>query len=62
MNSQIIYRNVIHEPLGVLGSGVSGLCVAMLLAERGETVEVIDDEARQPASWFAGGMLAPWCG
>ena len=45
----------------VLGSGVSGLCVATLLAERGETVEVIDDEARQPASWFAGGMLAPWC-
>ena len=34
----------------VLGSGVSGLCVATLLAERGETVEVIDDEARQPAS------------
>lgn len=45
----------------VLGSGVSGICVATLLAERGETVEVIDDEARQPASWFAGGMLAPWC-
>ncbi|WP_343551002.1 FAD-dependent oxidoreductase [Pantoea sp.] len=45
----------------VLGCGVAGLCVATLLAERGEDVEVIDDESRRPASWFAGGMLAPWC-
>jgi len=45
----------------VLGCGVAGLCVATLLAERGLDVEVIEDEARQPASWFAGGMLAPWC-
>lgn len=45
----------------VLGCGVAGLCVATLLAERGEDVEVIGDETRQPASWFAGGMLAPWC-
>ena len=45
----------------VLGCGVAGLCVATLLAERGEDVEVIGDESRQPASWFAGGMLAPWC-
>ncbi|MBK0099539.1 FAD-dependent oxidoreductase [Erwinia sp. S63] len=45
----------------VLGCGVAGLCVATLLAERGEDVDVIGDESRQPASWFAGGMLAPWC-
>ncbi|SFK37721.1 glycine oxidase [Candidatus Pantoea symbiotica] len=45
----------------VLGCGVAGLCVATLLAERGEDVEVIGDDARRPASWFAGGMLAPWC-
>lgn len=45
----------------VLGAGVSGLCVATLLAERGESVEVIDDAQRLPASWYAGGMLAPWC-
>ncbi len=45
----------------VLGCGVAGLCVATLLAERGLDVEVIENEARQPASWFAGGMLAPWC-
>ena len=45
----------------VLGCGVAGLCVAMLLAERGEEVTVVGDDSRQPASWFAGGMLAPWC-
>lgn len=45
----------------VIGGGVAGLCVATLLAERGEDVELIDDPARQPASWYAGGMLAPWC-
>ncbi|QDY44037.1 FAD-dependent oxidoreductase [Candidatus Pantoea soli] len=45
----------------VLGCGVAGLCVATLLAEQGETVEVFGDASRRPASWFAGGMLAPWC-
>ncbi|MDZ7280165.1 FAD-dependent oxidoreductase [Pantoea eucrina] len=45
----------------VLGCGVAGLCVATLLAERGEEVEVIEDTQRVPASWYAGGMLAPWC-
>lgn len=45
----------------VLGCGVAGLCVATLLAERGEDVDIIGDDSRQPASWFAGGMLAPWC-
>lgn len=44
----------------VLGSGVAGLCVATLLAEQGETPEVIlSDET--PASHWAGGMLAPFC-
>ncbi len=44
----------------MLGSGVAGLCVATLLAEQGETLEVIvSDET--PASHWAGGMLAPFC-
>ncbi|MHA6314024.1 FAD-dependent oxidoreductase [Pantoea sp. S-LA4] len=45
----------------VLGSGVAGLCVATLLAERGETVEVITRPECLAASHWAGGMLAPWC-
>ncbi len=45
----------------VLGSGVAGLCVATLLAEHGESIEVISDDDCRPASHWAGGMLAPWC-
>ncbi|MEZ3498314.1 FAD-dependent oxidoreductase [Pantoea sp. KPR_PJ] len=44
----------------VLGSGVAGLCVATLLAEQGETLEVIVSD-EMPASHWAGGMLAPFC-
>lgn len=48
----------------VVGAGVAGLCTALVLAERGVEVEVLE---RGPAigaascSRYAGGMLAPWC-
>ncbi len=48
----------------VIGAGVAGLACAVELAERGAAVEVLE---RNPSlggagcSWFAGGMLAPWC-
>lgn len=48
----------------VRGAGIAGLACAVELAEHGATVEVLE---RAPAlaaagcSWFAGGMLAPWC-
>jgi glycine oxidase len=48
----------------VLGAGVAGLACAVELAERGVTVEVRERAARLGAgccSWYAGGMLAPWC-
>lgn len=48
----------------VIGAGVAGLACALELAERGAVVEVIDRAARLGAdacSWYAGGMLAPWC-
>lgn len=44
----------------VIGSGVSGICVATALAERGLPVELLTDDAT-PASHWAGGMLAPGC-
>ncbi|SEN40856.1 glycine oxidase [Paracoccus alcaliphilus] len=44
----------------VLGGGVAGLCVATALAERGLPVELIADDG-VPASYWAGGMLAPGC-
>ena len=48
----------------VTGAGVAGLVCALELAERGASVEVLERAAGVPGagcSWFAGGMLAPWC-
>lgn len=48
----------------VIGAGVAGLACAVELAERGATVEVLESgEALgiSSCSWYAGGMLAPWC-
>jgi glycine oxidase len=48
----------------VIGAGVAGLACAVELAERGADVEVIDKGEKLGASscsWYAGGMLAPWC-
>jgi glycine oxidase len=48
----------------VVGAGVAGLTCALELAERGAEVEVLERCAGLEAagcSWFAGGMLAPWC-
>lgn len=48
----------------VVGAGVAGLTCAVELAERGVQVQVLE-RARtigpQSCSWYAGGMLAPWC-
>ncbi len=48
----------------VIGAGIAGLTCALELAERGAAVEVVERAAQLGAgacSWFAGGMLAPWC-
>jgi glycine oxidase len=48
----------------VIGAGVAGLTCAVELANAGASVEVIDRGSglgSQCCSWFAGGMLAPWC-
>ena len=48
----------------VMGAGVAGLACAVELAERGADVEVVDRSEKLGASgcsWYAGGMLAPWC-
>ncbi len=48
----------------VVGAGVAGLVTAVELAERGAAVEVVDRGTRlgaEACSWYAGGMLAPWC-
>jgi len=48
----------------VIGAGVAGLACAVELAERGAAVEVLERAAGLEGagcSWYAGGMLAPWC-
>ncbi|MDP9835541.1 glycine oxidase [Neorhizobium huautlense] len=47
----------------VKGAGVAGLAVAYELLRRGEDVDIVDyqDTVGHGASFFAGGMLAPYC-
>ncbi len=48
----------------VIGAGVAGLAVASELVSRGATVQVFDPggpPGPHGCSWWAGGMLAPWC-
>ncbi len=48
----------------VLGAGVMGLTVATELVSRGHDVTIVDPASGpgpQGCSWWAGGMLAPWC-
>ncbi len=56
---------MVPEGMNVLiqGAGVAGLSVAHELTSRGARVTVLDPQqgSRSAASWFAGGMLAPYC-
>ncbi len=47
----------------IKGAGVAGLTLAHELTARGAAVEVAEtaQHVGGGASWFAGGMLAPWC-
>jgi glycine oxidase len=50
--------------VNVIGAGVAGLSVATELRARGAEVRIIEQhEGPGPhaCSWWAGGMLAPWC-
>ena len=50
--------------VNVIGAGVAGLCAATELASRGMDVHLFDrNQGPGPdaCSWWAGGMLAPWC-
>ena len=47
----------------ITGAGVAGLALAYELSRHGLNVTVADPTGPGPssASWYAGGMLAPWC-
>jgi glycine oxidase len=49
--------------VSVIGAGIAGLCSALELAERGASVQVLEraPDFSAACSWYAGGMLAPWC-
>lgn len=51
------------QPVVIKGAGVVGLVTAYELARRGIEVDIVERAERigAGASWFAGGMLAPWC-
>lgn len=55
---------VAGEALTVLGAGVMGLAAATELSRRGHAVRLVDPAlgpGMHGCSWWAGGMLAPWC-
>lgn len=48
----------------IIGAGVAGLAVATELVTRGAKVQIFDPSGPpgpHGCSWWAGGMLAPWC-
>ena len=50
--------------VSIIGAGVAGLCIATEIAARGGKVNICDREPNIGAhacSWWAGGMLAPFC-
>jgi glycine oxidase len=50
--------------ISIIGGGVAGLCVARVLRDRGADVQVVDRHdgiGPHACSWWAGGMLAPFC-
>lgn len=51
------------QKIRILGAGVAGLTAAYEFAAAGQTVEIVERQAGPGlgCSYFAGGMLAPWC-
>ena len=52
------------SPVSIIGAGISGAWHALLFAQAGHAVTVherSDAAMRESTSYWAGGMLAPWC-
>lgn len=50
--------------IAIIGAGVAGMTCAVEFAERGAAVEIFEQAqgfGPQSCSWYAGGMLSPWC-
>jgi glycine oxidase len=61
MNDQAPVANAMR--VRVVGGGVAGLTCAHAFARRGAQVTLVERKSAtgQGCSWYAGGMLAPWC-
>ncbi len=55
--------NALPQKIRILGAGVVGLTAAYEFATAGQAVEIVDRKSGPGlgCSYFAGGMLAPWC-
>jgi len=54
----------VSQRVSIIGAGVAGLTCACELVDRGVEVHIYersDTLGGGACSWFAGGMLAPWC-
>jgi glycine oxidase len=54
----------VDSPVSVIGAGIAGAWQALLFAQAGHAVtlhERSDQAMTQSTSYWAGGMLAPWC-
>lgn len=53
-----------RRKISIIGGGVAGLCVARELVDRGADISLFergDGVGKHACSWWAGGMLAPYC-
>lgn len=53
-----------HESVAIVGAGVAGLACAVELLDRGVAIALYERGTHvgaEACSWYAGGMLAPWC-
>ena len=60
----MVRSSIAHPHIAIVGAGVVGLACASELLGRGARVTLHERGAfagQRACSWFAGGMLAPWC-
>ena len=51
------------QRIAIIGAGIAGVACAYEFARRGCAVTIVEkrEAAGRGCSWYAGGMLAPWC-